>query len=374
MRILIVLFFLFFSCSQSNKQIDAKIEKYKIDTLMIDSGSDIIYLKENLTYSGLAIDQKKLFNIDIEQLKLQIIDLETARLEKEVLLEREGPNGIGDWFIGFKVWDDSTFVLLGDNRFYKVDLEGNLKEKIGFDHLFYVHEELAKRFGHTGFKIHQNKIYNVITTFGKPEFNLLIYDFKEDIYDLKEIPGSENLISSTVITYLGKSNFTDVTGFSIVDFSDDFILHNRSYPQMAVYRTNSNSIQLINSRSNFYEDVPKVDKVKEVYSENESKEFKKELEKRMSFLIPLWDEENQRIFRWGYKLSVKNVEMENPEYDNYFFVMDKEFNIVEEFLIPEVRIKPYRIFFIDNKIYLYHNFEDELGFIRGGLDFLKTGP
>ena len=143
---------------------------------------------------------------------------------------------------------------------------------------------------------------------------------------------------------------------------------------MAVYRTNSNSIQLINSRSNFYEDVPKVDKVKEVYSENESKEFKKELEKRMSFLIPLWDEENQRIFRWGYKLSVKNVEMENPEYDNYFFVMDKEFNIVEEFLIPEVRIKPYRIFFIDNKIYLYHNFEDELGFIRVGLDFLKTGP
>lgn len=369
MRILIVLFFLFFSCSQSNKQIDSRIEKYKIDTLMIDSGSDIIYLKENLSYSGLAIDQKKLFNIDVEQLKLQIIDLENARLEKEVLLEREGPNGIGDWFIGFKVWDDSTFVLQGDNRFYKVDLEGNLKENIGFDHLFYVQEELAKRFGHTGFKIHQNKIYNVITTFGTPEFNLLIYDFKEDAYQLKVIPGSENLISSTVITYLGKSSFTYVTGYSIVDFSDGFILHNRSYPQMAFYRIDSDSIQLINPISSFYQDVPKVDKIKEVHSEKESDEFKKELEKRMSFLIPLWDEKNQRIYRWGYKLSSKNTNIENPEYDNYLFVMDKELNIIEEFQIPEVRMKPYRIFLVDNQIYLYHNFEDELGFIRVELGF-----
>jgi hypothetical protein len=91
-------------------------------------------------------------------------------------------------------------------------------------------------------------------------------------------------------------------------------------------------------------------------------------------LIILWCKVCKKIFRWGYKLSSINVEMDNPEYDNYLFVMDKDLNFVEEFLIPEVRIKPYRIFIVDNQIYLYRNFEDELGFIRIGLDFLKTGP
>lgn len=367
---LFTLWILLWACSGPLGGVDISA-KYSFDTLMIDSGTSIINLKENLAYSGLSMDGKKLFHFDPNDLTLQVINLENAKLEKEIVFEKEGPDGIGDWFIGFKVGDDSTFVLQGDNRFYKIDLGGNLKEKIGVDHLFYVHEELTKSFCHTGFSVLQNKIYNVISTFDTPEFYLLIYDFKEDAYELKVIPGSENLISSTVITYLGKSSFTYVTGFSIVDFSDGFILHNRSYPQMAFYRIDSDSIQLINPISSFYQDVPKVDKIKEVHSEKESDEFKKELEKRMSFLIPLWDEKNQKIYRWGYKLSSTNTNLENPEYDNYLFVMDIELNIVEEFQIPEVRMKPYRIFLVDNQIFLYHNFEDELGFIRVGLDLLK---
>jgi len=366
MRLLVIslCLFLICSCSPSKEQDNTTFERYKVDTLMIDAGSEIIFLKENLGLSDLSMDKKKLFNFDLERLKLQIINLEEAKLEKEVVFEKEGPNGIGDWFIGFKVLDDSTLVLQGDNAFLLVGFDGKLKQKIRLDHLFYMQDDLLGKFTHTGFHLTQNKIYVNFTGFGAPSLKFLDYDYIEDTYKVKDIPGTDYLLSSAVITYLGKSSFTHFFGYSMIDFSGDLILHNRTYPQMAVLRMQSDSMELVNPISEFYTDVPKAEKIKEVHSEKESDEFKKELEKRMNFLVPIWDKESQKIYRWGYKLVSTLADGDEPKYENYLFVMDKDFNVVEEFLVPEIHFKPYRIFLADGSLYLYQNFEDELGFIR----------
>jgi hypothetical protein len=42
----------------------------------------------------------------------------------------------------------------------------------------------------------------------------------------------------------------------------------------------------------------------------------------------------------------------------------------KEYHFPQIRIKPHKYFLADNKIYVYNNFNDELGFIRVWLDKL----
>lgn len=366
---LIVFLFVAGACSGPSRNEENSADRYAMDTLLIDSGSSIIDLEENLAFSGVSTHGKILFHFDPKALKLQVIDLEAAKIGKEIVFEKEGPNGIGDWHIGFQVLNDSTFALMGDNSFLLIDGDGNLKQKTRIDHLFYSQEDLIGRWSRSGFLLKDGKIFTFIDSWGGPSINLMVYDPVNDTYEIKEIPGADNMLSSAYVTYIKKSSFHHYYGFSLMDFSGDLLIHHRTYPEVAVYEVEEDSMQLFDPISAFYSHVPKVEKVKELNGEKETEAYKKELEKRMSFLTPLWDPESQKLYRWGYKMNPSTMEREEPEYENYLFVMDKEFRVLDEFLIPEVRSKPHRIFLVDGQFYLYQNMEDELGFLRLRLNF-----
>lgn len=365
---LFTLWILVWACSGPSDSVDIS-SNFSIDTLLIDPGASIINLEENLAYSGLSMDGEKLFHFDPNSLTLQVINLENAKLEKEVVFEKEGPDGIGDWLVGFHALNDSTFALMGDNAFFLIDLEGNLKQKIRIDHLFYIQEDLVGKFTRPGFLFLGDKIIFSIDSWGGPSINLMVYDPVNDVYEIKEIPGADNILSSAYVTYINKSSFHHYYGFSLMDFLGDLIVHHRTYPEIAVYDVEEDTMQLFDPISTFYTHVPRVEKVKELNGQKESDSYKKELEKRMSFLVPLWDAERQSLYRWGYKMIPTTMDWETPEYENYLFVLDKEFKIIEEFLIPEIRSKPYRIFLVDGQLYLYQNMEDELGFLKIRLKF-----
>lgn len=352
------------ACSGPSGKIEDAANAYSIDTLWIDPGSSIINLEENLAFSGLSEDGSTLFHFDPRALKIQVINLKEARMETEVQFEKEGPNGIGDWHIGFQVLSDTIFALMGDNAFFLIDLHGRLQEKIAIDHLFYIQEDLTGKFSRSGFLFMDGSIYSNLDAWQGPSLKLFAYNPKEDTYKIKEIPGAENVLNSAMVTYIQKSSFYYYFGFSLVDVAGDLLIHHRTYPEIALYRVAKDSMQLFYPISDYYSPVPKAEKIKEVNGEEESDAYQKELMKQMSFLPPLWDPVNQRLYRWGYKMIPSTMEREEPEFENYLFILDKEFKIVEEFLIPEIRTKPHRIFLEGKQLFFYQNMDDELGFLR----------
>jgi len=88
----------FFACSEKDaaSNSDRSIEfSYSLDTVMIDSEDEFIYLNWSLISSGLAQDSRLLYNFDQAKTAIQFIDLKNLVLETTLPLEVEGPNGIG---------------------------------------------------------------------------------------------------------------------------------------------------------------------------------------------------------------------------------------------------------------------------------------
>ena len=86
------------SCSnQSDESTESKFDfSYSIDTVMVDPGDGIIYLKRGLNTAALSPDKKMLFNFNPDIPEFEVIDLESLILDRRIKMEKEGPLGTGD--------------------------------------------------------------------------------------------------------------------------------------------------------------------------------------------------------------------------------------------------------------------------------------
>jgi len=368
--LIFVMCIIFPSCRTKIEENSHLFSKVKIDTLIIDSGDELIYLKDNLDLSISLNDSSILFIFNPDLLRLEKINLENGTLEKITSLDREGPQGVGDWHIGLVSYNDSLLVLEGDNTLFFLNREGDFLRKLSFEHIFFNSESLHKKFVSSGLHVSNTSVYLIIQDWNSNESFLLIYKFKEDSFELYEIPESHLAKSGAVNVMIEKSSIRIWPRFSINPMKDGIAISNKAYPQLVYFNDSFNNPTVINPKSKFFNVVSPIEVIPEVYSISEEEKFKIELEKRMNFLPPIWDRESKRIFRWGYKIFSKKENLESPKYDNYLFVIGSNNEIIREFRIPDIHFKPHKYYLIDNKIYLYHNFGDELGFIRLHLDDL----
>ena len=124
----VCLFIILFSCNSGNSDLEA-VKGVKIDTVMLDTGQELLYLGEDLNalgYSDLSPDKSKLYILDYENVRLITIDLVNHKLENKIALDREGPDGVGDWISELQVVNDSTLMVLGNNYFVFLNQMGNV--------------------------------------------------------------------------------------------------------------------------------------------------------------------------------------------------------------------------------------------------------
>jgi hypothetical protein len=355
-----VLSLIIFSCQNKQTGLE-EISRQNIDTVMIDTGAELLYLGEEYEFlglSGLSSDGSKLFIFDPEGVRLSIVDMKSQNLERTIDLEKEGPNGLGDWFIGFQVESDTSFIALGNNRLVIFDINGIIKKEIEMDHLFYLNEDLLKKYITVGFLLKDDRVFNMISEISEVESDILIYDNIEDTYEYITNPLADLVKNSSVKSWIGKSSFLFTSGYSLQEYSSGFIVSNRGFSKMMNYSFEGDLIRTSDVKSKFYEDEVTVEKIRQVQGDEGYNEFKKEQEKLMKFLRPVWDKTSNQLYRLGYKLSSDGV-----NYDNYLFVFDSELNLIKERQLIEVTAKPIRLYKIGSKGYIAANFSDELGFV-----------
>lgn len=113
------LFLILSSFSSGNNDLE-ETRNFSIDTVMIDTGDELLYLGEDLNalvHSDLSTDKSKLYILDYENVRLITIDLLNHKLENNIALDREGPDGVGDWISDLQVVNDTTLMVLGYNYF-----------------------------------------------------------------------------------------------------------------------------------------------------------------------------------------------------------------------------------------------------------------
>lgn len=107
--------FILASCERQPKISQENLSKVTIDTVLVDSGGEILMAASNMFLSGFSKDNSKLYHYINASSELEVIDLNELRLEKKLKVEKEGPDGVGmvNWL---NFWNDSIFVFYNFNR------------------------------------------------------------------------------------------------------------------------------------------------------------------------------------------------------------------------------------------------------------------
>ncbi len=363
---LLSLFFLlsnmiFTSCYYKKTSSNLELNDFKLDTLIFSSENEVIDLGEGgefLLSSDMSDDASSYFIFNLEKRLLYTLDLKSKKLQSKLEMPSEGPDGIGDWLIDFQRLDDQNFIAEGDNVFYFFNLEGELLDKIRVDHLFYLNPELVKKFPNVGFLYKDGQFHFSTVEMGKIESQVLSYNPKSDSFLLREIPFIDLIKNSSITSMVKSFTFYSSPSFVINYFPGGILVLNKSLPNMTAYLNNGDTVSTKPNSSKFFEDLEPVGEIFIAKNDAEEKEFKKELEKQMNFLRPVVDEQNQKLYRIGYRLASDGV-----SYDTYLFEYDLNLTLTQETQLEGVKIKPKKMFLRDSTFYLAVSFDDEPGLL-----------
>ena len=107
----------------SNNTTQTQVSIY--DTVSIDSKGELLFLKWDLSTATASSDLSTLYNFNVDEPSLEVVDLDKHILSHKVPLEREGPNGIGQRGKGgILALSDQLLLFKGWPAPYVMDLEG----------------------------------------------------------------------------------------------------------------------------------------------------------------------------------------------------------------------------------------------------------
>lgn len=128
-----------FSCSKPSEKVAwgyLEDVEFLVDTLMVDAGEEIIFLKYELLTADVGVDGKYLWNFNMDDHSLEKINLEQLFLEEKIPFEKEGPNGTGEGFGGFKVIDENQFAIESIRGTSLFTFDREKQENIHYDAFF----------------------------------------------------------------------------------------------------------------------------------------------------------------------------------------------------------------------------------------------
>ena len=359
---------LIFSCGEESTTEESQKARisYSIDTVLIDSKDDFLFLKHDLSTSAVSKDRRFFYNIDELGSRLEVIDLDSLNLKEKIPLEREGPNGVGPEHIAnFQVLDNGNFCFY---NVHKITVFSPDLKKLT-SHYFYpeVFENdtlpngseipimLGKmngkgsRFAGLNFIFFENEILGIaLVDLEKNELKLIPTD-KLDY--LKE------LIYTTV--YENGSKIHQIEGNYMDFFEDKLLLTTTAKNEVLIYDLEKDSLKSKSFHSKFTADIKKGNFKAETNSDLASR--KRDLEVYYGRLI--FDESNG-VF-WRYSRESKSSNPDYPDFEYVLTAFDKDLNqIHEETLDVDWTHVPLIKFVKDGMLYTYLNLEDELAFLR----------
>jgi hypothetical protein len=126
-HLLILLSVLLCACggNETETKTDFSNITFKMDTVIVDPGEEIINLSGGLWSSTINSDNSKLYRWDYQAFTLEIIDLDELVLERKVPFDKEGPNGVGSNVDWMSLPDDNQILLANFQGMGIFDLNGN---------------------------------------------------------------------------------------------------------------------------------------------------------------------------------------------------------------------------------------------------------
>lgn len=366
----ILLFALLISCSDktdTNSLGYFSTLQFSVDTVVVDPGDEIIFLKYELFGSDKSKDDKYLFNFNMDDHTLEKINLDELRLEEKYSFEKEGPNGTGQNIGRINIYNENEILLNSMNESTLFSWGGERLMKIFFEnfslggHPLEGGEEI--RFSRE-LDTDANRLYAIILRHQDKSFYLGILDIDEYEISKIEMETFERMPNYTFKLTLNATIIIRSPEIEIEKFDTKMILSNQITSSLMWYETGLDSLFF----KSFQSELTANNKVKDYQLEHETEESHEaeygRFHQEINFIAPFWDEKNQIFYRFSYQnLPTESTNRERVKSEVYLTAFDKDLNMLGETLVPQLTKKPAKHFAKDGKIWIYENLNDEMGFV-----------
>lgn len=363
------------SCDKSSEKKSRLGEPIEVslDTVLVDTGDEFLYLKYGLPISALSSDKRYFINFNLDDYIAEQIDLEELKLIKKIQFEKEGPNGLGPFLSGFSIRENGDF-LIKNYMLYKVfDQKAQLVDDLELEKI------AAEYLGSTEYyplQVYElsddpSRILVLTLKWDGYVYNLLDIDIESESYKVIDLDIFDKANEFRVnILHNGNS----AGGFGPNVYSElannRLVLNTNAFNEVAIIDLNTDSLSIKSWDSPFLGTKRTYQPPKEVEMEGgQMIDIRKKFEEDISYKGFLWDEKNQHFIRFSERKIFGEDVNEFGEYipigaEVYLSIFDKDFNLIQESELPDVKSVPDLHFIKDGSIWLFENINDELAFVR----------
>jgi len=368
--------FILLSCSENKSSSESDLGfLLSQDTVMIDPKGSIINLRYGLTNPELSPDGKYLYHYTHGEAKFDKINLENLELEETLQFEKEGPNGMGGYIGGYALTKSDQLMIWSYGLDAVFDQDGTKVRELK---LTKIAPELK---GPEAFPFRLMEhpsdpaiIFGLYVNNMENEFFLAKVDLENETFRKISLPEIEKLSAYHMEIEQGgrpAGAFRPVP--RVTEIRDNkIVLTNGAYNEGYVYDIRLDSLYLItwDSKLTGNQNEYKLPKTVEL---EQAEEHRRKFKESINFLDPQWDPISGRYIRLSFKTKFspdlnEYGDAEEVGAEVFLTVLDRELNIIKETYLENYRKNPRQHFFLDNKIWLYENMDDELGFVRITID------
>lgn len=347
---------------------------FSLDTVMVDSGEDFINLGGGLWVSAISKDHKYLYNWNQESYELDKVNLDQLVLEEKIKFEKEGPNGVGDYISWISLLGTDQVLIASFENMGLLNFQGEKLKTFKLNGEKFEGDTLQEFESFTRQAIisdNGNTIYGILGNWTGENSYLAKVDYKNKTLKKHELPGFEKLVDYSVKFNSNGMIMVSPPDQGITEVEGKLIISNSVFNTLIVYDIAKDSLYQVNYENKLTKSGKTGQYVTEVDSEKDFYRATSEIGQEINFRNPIWDSKNQRYYRFSYETLPKaNIqdEEEKEKSNVYLTILDKNFKVLGETLVKELQSSPTIHFVKDGKIWMYENVDDELGFVRMGID------
>jgi hypothetical protein len=377
---MILLVWILLACGSENKleSISGSTSlHYSLDTVMIDPGEEILFVSGRLYQSDLSPDRKYLYNFNQHDHSFEQIDLDELKLVRKYHFEKEGPNGIGEFFRSFFLLDNDHLMVLSFPNPGIFDLSGKKLHELDFKN--FGNDEDGIQDGETfvvsmDHPTEENQYLGFVRNFEKKSTELMRVDLNEGVAKRISVPQYKNLRKFDLQFSDGKSFMIYGPQSYLVEEGSKILLGSNFSNEIYQYLPESDSLLVKSYQSQLTENEKTEPNGNEFDTQEAFREAVRQVQEQISFSPPVWDD----LYRVYYRFSHKEVFEAAPseafqfptatEAEVFLTVFDENLEMLAESKIAGITMPPQKHFVKDGKIWMFVNVEDEIGFVRLAID------
>ncbi|MDR7132625.1 hypothetical protein J2X69_004999 [Algoriphagus sp. 4150] len=347
---------------------------YSADTVVVDSGNELINLSSSLRLSDVSADRSKMYLYSEREAKLSVIDLDKLLLKEKIPFEKEGPNGVGT-----SVWNIN--VISGDNLLISTfrdagifNLQGQKLEAIQLNQEKVNGIDENTQLQNNNLRVSQDmqRYYSIPGSVFDIESQMKFAVIDRTSLDgkLMELPALDITLAFTLM--LTGKDMIKVSGEDIylLDQNGRFYISTSATSDLYAFDPKLDSLEV---HSFPLQSIPKAKTdpphQKQLTEEDQWNSEIGKIHTQIKFGPLLWDDSRQYFFRIASLIKPTLDPAIKAKKEVFLLAFDSDMKLVGETLIKGLKDTPESAFFKDGKLWSYVNVEDELGFAVFTFDF-----